>query len=315
VTHQPIARVTRSGLTESLHHGSAVALGPDARVICAVGSPEVGIFPRSAIKPLQAVGMLRHGLAVQDQLLALVSASHGGEAYHRDGVRRLLAENELDVAQLQNTPDLPLDAEERLAWQRAGRAPSPLAQNCSGKHAGMLVTCQANGWDAEEYLTAGHPLHRALAATMAELAGEVPTGTGMDGCGAPAPVLSLTGLARGFAQIATARDGSAEQRVAGAIRHHPEWLGGTGREVTRLLRAVPGLIAKEGAEGVFAAALPDGRALAVKIADGTDRAVPVVVAGLLRLLGVHSDALDAFADRPVFGHGHPVGAIESLIGS
>jgi L-asparaginase II len=315
VTHQPIARVTRSGLTESLHHGSAVALGPDSRVVCAVGSPEAGIFPRSAIKPLQAVGMLRHGLAVQDQLLALVSASHGGEAYHRDGVRRLLAGNELDVGQLQNTPDLPLDAEERLAWQRAGRAPSALAQNCSGKHAGMLVTCQANGWDGEEYLTAGHPLQRALATTMAELSGEVPTGPGVDGCGAPAPVLSLTGLARAFARIATARDGSAEQRVAEAIRHHPEWLGGTGREVTRLLRAVPGLIAKEGAEGVFAAALPDGRALAVKIADGTDRALPVVVAGLLRLLGVHSDVLDDFADRPVLARGRPVGAIESLIGS
>jgi L-asparaginase II len=254
--------------------------------------------------------MLHAGLDLDGHLLALAAASHSGERYHLDGVRRILAGAGLDPGQLRNTPDLPLDEHDRLAWRAAGRAPEPLAMNCSGKHAAMLATCRANDWPVDGYLDADHPLQRAILGTVEQLAGEPVTAIGVDGCGAPLLAISPTGLARAFGRIATAPPGSAEGRVAEAVRRHPEWLGGTGRDVTALVRAVPGLIAKDGAEGVYAAALPDGRAAALKIADGAERARPVVMAALLRRLGVLGEALDAFATAPVLGGGHEVGRVE-----
>jgi L-asparaginase II len=266
------------------------------------------------MKPLQAAAMLQAGLDLDGPLLALAAASHSGERYHLDGVRRILSAAGLDPDQLRNSADLPLDDDERLAWRLAGRQPCPLAMNCSGKHAAMLATCQANGWSLPEYLDPRHPLQRAIAETVVALAGERVTAVGVDGCGAPLLAISLAGLARAFARIATALAGSAEGRVAAAVRRHPEWIGGTGRDVTELIRAVPGLIAKDGAEGVYAAALPDGRAAAVKIADGAGRARPVVLTALLRRLGVPGEALEPFATAPVLGGGRPVGRIEAALG-
>jgi L-asparaginase II len=138
-----------------------------------------------------------------------------------------------------------------------------------------------------------------------------PAHVGVDGCGAPLFSCSVTGLARAFARIATAPAGTPEHRVAAAVRAHPWWLGGTGRFPTRLIEAVPGLVAKDGAEGVFAAALPDGSALAVKIADGSSRPLPPVVTGLLATLGVAG--LGAIGKVPVLGHGEPVGDVEPVL--
>ncbi len=310
--HQMLARVVRSGFVEGEHHGSAVALGPDGAVVASLGDPTAPVFPRSSNKPMQAVGMLRAGLDLDGHLLALASSSHSGEAYHRDGVRRILAGVGLGLDALDNTPDLPLGEAERLLWQRLGRGPEPLAQNCSGKHAGMLATCVVNGWPVRGYRDPGHPVQQRVTEAVADLCGEEVAATGVDGCGAPVLAVSLVGLARGFARIASAGAGGAEHRVAQAIRTHPEWLGGTGREVTALLRGVPGLVAKDGAEGVVAAALPDGRAVAVKIADGADRARWPVTAALLRRLGVEAAVLDELAVSPVLGAGHPVGQVEAV---
>jgi L-asparaginase II len=315
VTSALLARVVRSGFVEGEHHGVAVALDAAGTALVTAGDVAAPILPRSSNKPLQSVAMLRAGLRLDGHLLALATASHSGERYHRDGVERILAGAGLTVDALRNTATGPLDDDEAFAWRAAGHGPSSLAQNCSGKHAAMLATCVENGWPLDSYLDPAHPLQRHVAATVADLAGEPVAATGVDGCGAPVLAISTAGLARAFARVAGGAPGAPEGRVAAAVSTHPEWLGGTGRDVTALIRAVPGLVAKDGAEAVYAAALPDGRAVAVKIGDGGDRArVPVLVA-LLRRLGVGGPAaddaaLDALADVPVLGHGRRVGAVE-----
>ena len=256
--------------------------------------------------------MVRAGLPLDGALLALASASHSGERFHQDGARRILTEVGLDLEALQNPADLPYDETERADWVRAGRPATQLAHNCSGKHAAMLATCVENGWPTATYLQPEHPLQQLVADTVADLAGEPVAAVGVDGCGAPVFAISLLGLAAAFARIATAPATSAEGRVATALRCHPEWLGGTGRDVTALLRGVPGIIAKDGAEAVYAAALPDGRAVALKIADGGQRVRPVVLAALMRRLGVVSPVLDELASVPVLGGGVPVGVIEAV---
>jgi L-asparaginase II len=307
-----VAHVVRSGFVESVHHGSVVALDVKGSTLLAVGDVTGPIFPRSSSKPIQALAMLRAGLQLDGELLALATASHSGEAFHLDGVRRILVGAGLTERDLQNTPDLPYGASEHDAWIAAGRAPTSLAQNCSGKHAAMLATCIAAGWDPATYRDPQHPLQQLIAATLADLSGEPAAAVGVDGCGAPVHAVSLTGLARAFSRIATAPEGTDEARLAAAIRTYPQWLGGTGRDVTALIRGVPGLIAKDGAESVYAVGLADGRAVALKIADGGQRARPVVMAAALRHLDVEGDVVDEMADVPVLGHGQPVGSIDAV---
>jgi L-asparaginase II len=184
--------------------------------------------------------------------------------------------------------------------------------NCSAKHAAMLVTAEVNDWPLDSYRDPDHPLQLALRETVAELAGEPVAATGVDGCGAPLFALSLTGLARAFATLGLAAAGTAEHRVAEAMRAHPEFVAGTRRDVTKLIRAVDGLIAKEGAEGVLGLALADGTALALKIDDGADRARPPVARAALRRLGVATPELAEFLVSPVLGGGRPVGEIRAV---
>ncbi|WP_308470092.1 asparaginase [Kineococcus rubinsiae] len=307
--HVPVADLVRGGLVESVHSGSMAVVGADGELLAAVGDVVSPVYPRSALKPLQAVAMVRAGLDLPPDLLALASASHSGSAVHLDGVRRILELAGCTTADLRNTPDLPFGAEERAAWTAAGGVAEPLTQNCSGKHAAMLLTCRAAGWDLAGYLDPEHPLQQAVAATVAELAGEEPAHRTTDGCGAPLFSLGLHALARAVGRIAGAAEGSAEGRVAHALRTHPELVAGEGRDVTALVRAVPGLLAKDGAEAVQIAGLPDGGALALKIADGSDRArLPVAVPGLERL-GVDPGLLAPFASVAVLGGGHPVGEL------
>ena len=197
---------------------------------------------------------------------------------------------------------------------RDGVAENPTAMNCSGKHAGMLVTCAINGWDQATYREPDHPLQQAIAETFAELTGEPVAAVAVDGCGAPLLSASLTGLARAFARLATAPDGP-EARVAGAIRHHPEWVSGTRRDERALLTALPGAIGKAGAESCYAVALPDGRAFALKTDDGAPRVRPVLMAAALRRSGVDAEpGVDAAAlwrtgVVELLGGGVPVGEI------
>jgi L-asparaginase II len=185
--------------------------------------------------------------------------------------------------------------------------------NCSGKHAGMLTTCVARGWEAGDgYMRPEHPLQQHITATIAELTGEAPAHIGVDGCGAPAHVVSLLGLARAFRTIATGAAGPSGDAVRRAMTAHPFMVGGPGRDVTAMMRSIDGLMAKDGAEGVYGAALPDGRAVALKIADGGGRARAVVLAAALAALGVDVSAAEGAWRVPVLGHGAPVGAIRPL---
>jgi L-asparaginase II len=308
-----LAEVVRSGFVEGHHRGTVVALGAYGEPVLTVGDPGRPVFPRSSNKPMQGVGMLEAGLDLDGELLALACASHSGEQFHLDGARRILAAAGLTEDALQTPPELPVDEVEKLSYVAAGGTPTPIAMNCSGKHAAMLATCVANEWPTQSYRDPQHPLQRCLRATVERLAGEPVTAVGVDGCGAPLFALSLTGLARAFAAIATAPAGTPEHRVATAIRRHPEWMGGTRRDVTRLVAGIDGLIAKDGAEGVYAAALPDGRAAALKIDDGAQRARPPVMAALLRALGVDAPVLDEMAETPLLGAGVPVGAVRCVL--
>ncbi|HEX7716111.1 MAG TPA: asparaginase [Marmoricola sp.] len=313
-----IAEIVRSGFVEGRHHGSVVALDPDGAVVFERGEVRTPILPRSCNKPLQAVGMLRAGLDLDGELLALACGSHSGEDFHVAGVRRILAAAGLDESALRTPPDWPLEDEVRDAVVRAGGERSRLRMNCSGKHAAMLATCVANGWPTDSYLDVDHPLQQAIAATFAELTGEPVAHVAVDGCGAPLLATSLAGLARAFATVATS-DRPDEQRVAGAIRSHPEYVSGTARDERALIRAIPGAIAKAGAESCYAVALPDGRAFAVKTDDGAPRARPVVMAGLLELLGidaepgVDTDAVRRTGSAPLLGGDAVVGEVRPVL--
>lgn len=292
--HEPLAYVMRSGLVESVHHGSLAVLAPDGSVRLAVGDPDAVHYPRSALKPVQAAAMVRAGLDLPAELLALAASSHSGEARHIEGVRRLLELNGLAPNELANPAGFPLDPRVRDAWVATGASPNRLVQNCSGKHAAMLATARLNGWTTHDYLSPEHPLQRAIARTVEDLAGEPVAHVAVDGCGAPLFAVSLTGLARAAGHLARASGSTPEGRVARAIRQHPEMLGGSARDVTELIQTVPGLIAKDGFEGVHVAALADGSAVAVKVADGSNRPRTALIAAGLRLCGV--TGLERFLD-------------------
>ena len=269
------------------------------------------MFPRSSNKPIQAAAMRACGLAAEGELLALASASHSGEDFHVTGVRKILAGAGLTEDALQCPPALPMDEPTLWRFLAEGGRPDRVHMNCSGKHAAMLATCVAAGWATETYRDPDHPLQRAIKAALGRLAGEDVAATGVDGCGAPLFAISLTGLARAFRALVLAESGSAERSVADAVRAHPAWTSGTRRSERELHEAVPGLLVKSGAEGVQAFALADGRAGAVKIEDGSPRAIPAITVALLRAIGAEGDreALDRIADVPVLGGGERVGEI------
>ena len=308
-----VAEVVRSGVVESQHHGSVVAIGPDGEVLLARGAVRTPIFPRSCNKPLQAAAMVRLGLRLSPELLALASASHSGEPMHVDGVRRILSDAGLDEGALQTPAQWPLDDDARAQMVRDGGGESPALMNCSGKHAAMLATCAVRGWDTATYTDPDHPLQQAIAATYEELTGEPPGEVAVDGCGAPLFAASLTGVARAFARLALADEQTPEGEVAAAIRAHPTMVSGSNRDESALLAALPDAIGKAGAEGCYALALPDGSAVALKIADGGQRARPVVMAGVLQSLGLDHPVLAEQARPPVLGGGEPVGELRPVL--
>jgi len=306
-----LAQIIRSGVVEGCHRGHAVVIDDQGDVVKAWGDPRVRILPRSANKIAQATAMVRAGLPLQGELLALAAASHSGEPFHVDGVRRILG----DIAEsdLQTPPDWPWDEEDRCALRATGAAPSNVYMNCSGKHAAMLRTCDIQGWDRADYLSLEHPLQQAIAREVADLAGEDPWTTAVDGCGAPLLGLTLTGLARTGSRAATADPSSPERRVADAMRDYPEWVAGTRRDATALSVGVPGLLIKEGAEGVYVAGLPDGTGIALKIDDGAGRARQVVMAAILARLGIDADIVRDQSSIALFGGPLQVGEIRATL--
>ncbi|MYV51264.1 asparaginase [Streptomyces sp. SID3212] len=306
-----LAEVVRSGFTEGHHRGTLVLLAADGRVEFALGDPGAPVFPRSSNKPMQAAAVLRAGLDLAGERLALAAASHSGEWFHLDLVRTMLAEHGLAVTDLRTPPDLPLDQVEAETFLAAGGVRDRVAMNCSGKHAAMLAACVLNGWPTDTYLDQDHPLQRLVHTVVEEVSGERIAATGTDGCGAPLMAISLTGLARSFRHFVLAAPGTPERRVADAMRAHPEYVAGTRRSDTWLMREVPGALSKMGAEAVQAVALPDGRALAFKIDDGGIRALGPVLARALELLGVTAEVRERIGRAPLLGGGVEVGSVRA----
>lgn len=311
-----MAEIVRSGFVEGHHYGSVVALAADGSPAWSVGMVDEQVLPRSCNKPIQALAMVRAGLTLPPDLLALACASHSGEDFHLEGVRRILATADLPESALQTPADYPLDDTAREAVIRGGGTKTPIQMNCSGKHAAMLATCVHNGWSIDDYLDPAHPLQVLTAETFAELTGEPVDVVAVDGCGAPLLSTSLTGLARAFRALAVATEGP-EREIADAIRSHPANVSGTTRDELTLLTAIPGSIGKAGAESCYAVALADGRAFALKTDDGAPRVRPVLMAAALARSGVLDDeGVDAVAVRrtgelPLLGGGKPVGEIRA----
>jgi L-asparaginase II len=306
-----LAEVVRSGFVESRHRGAVAALAADGTLAFTAGSAKAPFFPRSANKPLQAAAMLTAGLPLDGELLALAAASHSGEDFHVQGVYDILDFAGLTEHDLRCPPALPIDEPTaRRLVRQSGTPESRVRMNCSGKHAAMLATCIANGWPTETYLDPGHPLQRHIRTTIEGLAREPVAAVGVDGCGAPLFALTLAGLARAFRALVLAEPGTAERRVADAMRKFPEWTSGTDRDENRLMAGVPGLLLKAGAEGVNAFALPDGSAAAVKIEDGSARARTPVTVAVLAALGAQPPA--GLAAAAVTGGGGPVGEIRAV---
>lgn len=309
--HVPLAEQTRDGLVESVHYGSLIATGPGGATILEAGDPDAAFYPRSSLKPLQAVALVRAGLELPDELLALTAASHSGAAMHRDGAARILALHGLDKDALENSTDLPYGTTEREDWLRAGNGPTQLAQNCSGKHASMAAVCVINGWPVQGYLRPEHPLQLLVKDTITELTGEEAAAVSTDGCGTPLFAHTLHGMARAYGRIAAASPESSEGRVANAMRRYPEMVAGEGRDVTTLMRAVPGLLAKDGFEGLQLVGLGDGTGVAVKISDGGDRARMPVTVRVLEALGLDAGQLASLQSPPVLGGGKAVGVLRA----
>ncbi|TPV49687.1 asparaginase [Pseudarthrobacter phenanthrenivorans] len=312
--HTPLVTATRDGLVESVHYGSAVALDANGAIAAAAGDPTAPFYPRSSLKPLQAVAMVRAGLELPADLLALSAASHSGAAQHRDGALRILELHGLSVSDFENSTDLPYGTAERAEWLRNGGGATQLTQNCSGKHAAMAATCVINGWPVEGYLHPDHPLQQLVAETVTELTDEEPLALSTDGCGTPLFALTLPGMARAFGLIARAAaddDGTAAAAVGLAMQQHPEMVAGESRDVTGLMRLLPGSVAKDGFEGVQLVGLADGSAVGVKISDGGDRARMPATMKLLEALGIDTSSLSTIATAPVLGGGQQLGLLQA----
>ena len=297
---ETVVEVTRGGRVESIHLGAAAVCDAGGARLAWIGDPDLPVWWRSTAKPFQAVPLLVSGaaerFAVSDAELALVCASHSGEPEHVAAVGGLLRRAGLVPEQLGCGAHAPYHAPSAAALLRRGESPTVLHNNCSGKHAGMLLQCLHLGSDPARYLEPDHPVQRAILANVARHAGVEPGGIEMaiDGCSAPTFALPLAALARAYAALAVALSGRGDAdlgRIALSMAAHPANVGGTGRLDTVLMEAAPGrLIAKVGAEGIYAVAAlaPTGpTGLALKIADGTaERARTALVLHLVERLAL-----------------------------
>jgi L-asparaginase II len=299
-----LAQLVRSGLVESTHSGYLIIIGPDGSELLTLGDVDAEMYPRSAIKSLQAAAMVRLGLELNDEQLALVCASHGGTDRHQAVALEILKSAGLSESDLQNTPDRPLDRKARIAF--GAKPATSLAANCSGKHAGMLATCVANGWDVKTYRDANHPLQVAIANEIEKLTGKSINRTSVDGCGAPLFSMSTRSIAVAARKMRIESD-PVFNRVINACLKHPEMILAEGAFDTRMMRAVPGLLVKGGAESVLLASLADGSAIAWKISDGANRANGPMMKAALAKLGITIEG--EFVD--VLGGGTVVGSLSA----
>jgi len=296
VMEAPAGRVVllRGGGVESEHRVHAVVTDARGSVVASFGQPDRPVFLRSAAKPFQALPLVEDGAAdrfgLSDEELALACGSHGGEEAHVLVARRILARVGMDDGALACGPQLPMHGPSARALLSGGGRPERIHNNCSGKHAGMLLLARDQGWAVEGYHEAGHPVQERMAREVAHWTGLRPAdlGRGIDGCGVVCFTAPLVALARGYAALfaqALEDRGDAASRVVAAMTRYPFHVAGTGRLCTALMEAFPGaVLAKVGAEGVYGAAFR-GRegvfGVAIKVEDGARRAVEAALVALL----------------------------------
>jgi len=320
--------VQRGTIVESVHHVSVAVVDAKGRLRARAGTPERITFARSAIKPFQALPLVDDGVLDRfdfgDRELALACASHSGESWHVDTVLSMLRRIGVDESLLACGPHPPFHEPSARALAEAGRAPSRVHNNCSGKHAGMLALACRHGWPALGYEKIGHPVQQRMLAVMAGWSDSAPEqiGIGVDGCGVATFALPLQSMARAFGALAgAARRGEAgPDRVLRAMGRYPEYVAGTGRLCTELSRRVHGrIVAKVGAEGVYCAAVPGAElGIALKVEDGAWRAAEPALLAVLRALTLISDdevaELDRFAEPVVTNtRGERVGGLRAVI--
>lgn len=284
-----LARTERSGLIESRHIGAAAVIDADGTVLRAVGDVHATIYPRSTLKPLQAVAMLRAGAQFTDVELVLAVSSHCGSPEHVAIVERMLADDRRNEHSLLCPPLWPLGSEQRATLQASGLGPSRLTNNCSGKHAGLLRASDALGADAAQYLEAEHPVQALVRDVVAEFTAQPVSHLAVDGCGAPMAATSLAGLARGIARLARGDDPDA-RRVMQAVIAEPWAIDGAGRANTIVIERL-GALAKLGTEGLVVIGTREGIAVAVKALDGSMRATTPVALALLATVGAIDSAV------------------------
>ena len=308
-----LIEVTRGDLVESRHRGALAVVGPRGQALLSVGDTSAPVYPRSAVKILQAIPLVTSGAAdafgFGDRELALACSSHNGEPRHVDLAAAMLARAGLDASALEcgaHAPSLDRAARELVM---TGVKPSPLHNNCSGKHAGMLAVARHLDEPATGYVQPAHRVQVRIAKVMAELTG-APVSTdvcGIDGCSVPTWALPLQAWAKALAQLAASSGYQTEAIVAGrrlmaSCMAEPAFVAGENRFCTEVMAALPGAVfVKTGAEGVFCGAVPSlGIGIALKIDDGATRASEAAMAGLLdRLFPGHGEVLGRWSDRIV----------------
>ncbi len=287
----------------------------DGRLVASAGDPTRIVFARSSMKPLQAaVSLSLAAPGMSEQEVAVACGSHNGEEVHVRTVRSLLGRADLGFEVLRTPASLPLDEESA----RAAPGPRPEFHNCSGKHAGMLVASARRGFDLPSYRDPNHQLQRGVLDAVPRASGRDPEGIGIDGCGVPVHALPLGAMATLYARLARPeRLGDLEpfaRRAVESMEASPYMVAGRGRVCTAVMEAVPGVVAKAGAEGLLCAALPHrGLGIAVKVADVSARAAdPALLRALVLLDAVDAGALaglERFARPSVLGGGRPVGEL------
>jgi len=323
-----LAFTTRTGLVENEHHGSVAVANAEGRPVGWVGDPEARFYLRSSAKPLQALSVVASGayqaFGMTPKELAVCCASHSGSDEHRETVASLLAKAGLGPEDLRCGTHMPGDAAARRALEAKGERPSPLHNNCSGKHTGMLVTARHLGAPTDTYLSIDHPVQQMILANLKALADveAADIHIGVDGCGAPVHALPLRAMATAFARVASRGNMPDRLRPAAlAVRRataaHPHMVASRGSFNTELLAAFAGdAVAKAGAEALFCAGFAKaGVGVAVKIGDGSFGAMPPVVMRILAELGVSAAArrrLSRFERLAVTNcHNRRVGWIEA----
>jgi L-asparaginase II len=293
-----VVEATRGALVESVHRGAGAVVDADGKTVIAFGDVDRPIYPRSAVKALQAVPLVASGaadrLGLGDKEVAFACASHSGSEDHVATARAMLAKAGYDERALECGAHWPLGEGEARALARAGSTPTALHNNCSGKHAGFICLSCAMGVDPKGYVAPDHAVQREVnasieAMTGARLSEEV---RGVDGCAIPTYAIPLTALARGFARLGAGHGLSQERRdaaarIRAAVAAHPVIVAGKGRFDTEVMSLLgPRVFTKSGAEGVFCAALPEaGLGLAIKADDGAGRAAQVMIASLIYRFG------------------------------